>query len=237
MGFYEELSRYYDGIFPAAPGDMDFTASLLAGAKRVLDLGCGTGNKTALLAAEGRSILALDSDAAMIARAREAHAGPGLVYEVMDMLQAPARLEAASFDAVLCLGNTLVHLEGPDSVSDFLAGLRPLLRPGGLFFAQILNYDRILDRKAFSLPKLESDEALFYREYEAQGKSLRFITTLVRKSDNASFYGETPLYPLRRAELEQALREADYTDLAWYGNYGGGPLTDDSMPLLVSCRS
>ncbi len=85
MTFYQELSQYYDEIFALEPGEMDFLKRRLAGRTRLLDLGCGTGHKTELLAGEGREIVGLDLEPELIALARRHHAPPGLSYLVGDM--------------------------------------------------------------------------------------------------------------------------------------------------------
>jgi len=41
----------------------------------------------------------------------------------MDMLEAAKILAPASFNGVLCLGNTLVHLRGPEEIAAFYGGV------------------------------------------------------------------------------------------------------------------
>lgn len=236
MGFYEELSRYYDEIFPVDAGDMDFIRQALGGAERVLDIGCGTGNKTALLAAKGRVVLGIDSDSGMIARAAADNAGQGLAYEVLDMRLLGERFAPQAFDGVICLGNTLVHLDGPEAVADLLRTAARLMERNGVLVLQILNYDRILDRQIRELPSLEGEHAVFERRYEPQGHLLRFRTRLRIKKSGESFDNDVPLYPLRRGELETALRASGFDDMAWYGGFAGEPYDGSTLPLLVVCR-
>lgn len=92
--------------------------------ERILDLGCGDGTLTALIAARA-SVIGVDASAAQVAAAR----ARGLTAEVVD----GARLAfAAEFDAVF--SNAALHwMRDPDAV---IAGVWRALRPGGRFVAE-----------------------------------------------------------------------------------------------------
>ena len=77
------------------------------GAKRVLELGCGTGETAAYLAAHAAAeIVAVDISKAFIEGARARHVAPNLRYEVFDLLgDAPPPF--GPFDLVC--GNGILH--------------------------------------------------------------------------------------------------------------------------------
>lgn len=93
--------------------------------ERVVDIGCGTGDLAAQVAARGAVVVGVDVDADMVAAARRKHPGPTFVqrdaHEVtVDDVGGPA-------DAVF--SNAALHwLHEPDRA---LAALAGLLRPGG----------------------------------------------------------------------------------------------------------
>lgn len=236
MGFYEELSRYYDGLFPAEAGDMAWINTALHGAARVLDIGCGTGNKTVLLAAKGRTVLGIDSDPGMIARAAVANAAPGVGYEVLDMRALGNRFQENAFDGVVCLGNTLAHLDGPAAISALVEEAARILKKDGAMVLQILNYDRILDRDIRALPVLESKDAGLERLYKREGARLRFHTRLRVKASGEHFDNDLLLYPLRRGELDAMLLRAGFSGILWYGGFKGEPYDGSSLPALIVCR-
>jgi trans-aconitate methyltransferase len=99
--------------------------------ERVLDLGCGTGHQTAELTRRGAEAVGVDSDPAMVERARLEH--PGTTYVLADAqhLTADGPL-AEPFDAVV--SNAALHWM-PDQES-VITGVRGLLRPGGRFVAE-----------------------------------------------------------------------------------------------------
>src|SRR6476619_379437 len=92
--------------------------------ERVLDLGCGSGELTAEIAARGARVTGVDSSAEMVARAHERF--PDLDVRLADgeHLQVDG-----PFDAVF--SNAALHwMTRPD---DVLAGVRAALRAGGRF--------------------------------------------------------------------------------------------------------
>ena len=93
----------------------------------VLDLGCGTGSLSLLLAAAGHSVRGLDRSPQMIAAARAELADAGLHAELTQGDAADPPYEPASADVVLCR-HVLWALDDRDAV--VARGVR-LLRPGG----------------------------------------------------------------------------------------------------------
>jgi 2-polyprenyl-3-methyl-5-hydroxy-6-metoxy-1,4-benzoquinol methylase len=96
---------------------------LVAGARRVLDVGCSTGYLAERMQQHGATVIGLDMDerAAELARSfcEEVHVGD---VETMEL-----PFEPGTFDAVVC-GDLIEHLRDPQG---FITRVRPLLRPGG----------------------------------------------------------------------------------------------------------
>lgn len=238
MAFYEELSRYYDEIFAVSPAEMSFIREKLAGRKRILDLGCGTGNKTELLAGPDRRIVGLDLDPAMIELAQKNHSRPGLEYQVGDLTAFGRDFPPASFEALLCLGNTLPHLIELGQLRRFMDQVAATLAPGGDLIIQIINYDHILDDQVRELPLIETEAVVFRRYYEWTGPGdpaeIRFRTRLEIKGGPA-YDNDIPLRPIRQAELKALMAES-FEAPAFFGGYDGRPLGRDSLPLLSLAR-
>lgn len=235
VGFYEELSRYYDQVFPVGPADMAFLAGIMQGKGTLLDLGCGTGNKSIFFAAGGNTVTGIDSDSGMIEKARSSNAAANISYEHLDMMEAARHFSPKSFGGILCLGNTLVHLDGPEQIATLLGDVSRLLAPHGSFLLQILNYNRILDAKQFTLPVLESEDVIFRRHYEWEESQMHFVTSIEVKSSGKSYSNDITLYPLRREELDAGLQKAGFSHSVYYGGFQGQDWTEDSFVTIALC--
>jgi len=109
--------EYRDQILPIA-------ARQLAGAARVLDLGCGEGQVARLAAARGaREVVGVDVSAAQLAEARRRGGGVAYVRAAANALP----LASAHFDAVVCC----LVLEHVDDLDGALDEAGRVLRPGG----------------------------------------------------------------------------------------------------------
>lgn len=233
MNFYQELSAHYDEIFAAEPAAVRFLSDILTGRKSLLDIGCGTGNKTAHLAAPGRRIEAFDLDEGMIEQAKRFHSREGIHYRVLDMLALESAFAAGSFDAALCLGNTLPHLTGPKEPERFFTQLSSVLAGKGLFVLQIVNYDRVLRDGVTELPAIDTSEVKFIRRYRRLDGEMHFVTSLEIKATGETLENDIVLRPLRRDDVADALDRAGFEPAEYYGNYKGDPLRDDSFHLIA----
>lgn len=236
MSLYKALSDYYDDVFAVSSTELDFVARLLPQNASLLDIGCGTGNKTVLFAPYTKNIVGIDPDANMIAKAHATHRGAHVEYRQGGMEDLKEMFAKESFSAITCLGNTLVHLSNEQSIQNVIKESYALLCEGGVFVAQILNYDYIMDKGITSLPVFEDEQVRFERTYDLDRIPIRFNTVILDKKQNRRVENSTPLIPLRRKTLEDFLYTAGFTDIQFYGSYGGDPLTDTSLPLIVSCR-
>ncbi|MDR2946447.1 MAG: class I SAM-dependent methyltransferase [Candidatus Adiutrix sp.] len=235
MAFYQQISDYYDALFPADAEEMAFVRGLLPSGATALDIGCGTGNKTVFLAEGAAWVEGVDLDAAMIARAVADNARPNIRYRTLHMDGLGKTFAGQRFDAIVCLGNTLVHLPSPEGIQAFLADMAGLLAASGCVIVQILNYDRILDRDALELPVLETPHIRFTRAYRRDGRLLRFLTALEDKTTGAVLRNDIPLYPLRMGELTAMLRGVGLGS-HYFGSYQGDAHTADSFVTIAHCQ-
>ncbi|MDG2422821.1 MAG: class I SAM-dependent methyltransferase [Phycisphaerales bacterium] len=101
-------------------------ARQFAADRDVLDIACGEGYGTELLASVARSVVGVDIDQKTIERARLVHKGPGIRFETGSCLAIP--LEDDSID-VLVSFETIEHIADHGA---FMTEIRRVLRPGGL---------------------------------------------------------------------------------------------------------
>jgi SAM-dependent methyltransferase len=139
--------------------------------KNVLEIGCGTGANSHMLATRtGMQVLGTDLCEPFIAEAKAKFSLPNLRYEILDFNQ-PARFNGQLFDYIV--GNGILHHLYPQ-LDKALGNMRTLLKPGGrIIFMEpnLLNpyvyliFSFPLFRKAASL---EPDEMAFSKRFAIQ---------------------------------------------------------------------
>ncbi len=256
---YDTFSTDYDRFIDweaRLAAEMPFIEGRLqeAGVRRVLDTACGTGMHAIALAQRGYEVVGADFSAGMIERARAnaaqaASAGADVRFEVagfgaLARTLAPTE-EAGTFDAVLCLGNSLPHLLTPAELTAALADFAACLRPGGLLLIQNRNFDAVLaQRERWMGPQSyqervdgEEVEWLFLRfyDFEPDGALTFNLVTLKREKTGpwAQQVKSTRLRPLLQAELSSALRAAGFEHLTFRGDMQGAPFDPESSPNLI----
>jgi trans-aconitate 2-methyltransferase len=171
---------------------------------RVVDLGCGPGNLTALLAERwpGARVAGLDSSPEMIARARADH--PGVDFSVADLRD---HLAAGPEPVDVLVSNATLQWV-PDHL-DLLPALVAAVRPGGWLAFQVPgNFDEpshALRRELAAEPPYAArtagvaapaahDAATYLRALQALGCEVdAWETTYLHVLDRAR-YGEDPVF-------------------------------------------
>ncbi|TDD47366.1 class I SAM-dependent methyltransferase [Nonomuraea terrae] len=125
---HPRLAAVYDPLDPDR-GDLDVYAAIAEelGARRVLDVGCGTGTFALLLAGRGIEVTGVDPAAASLDVAR-AKPGAERVRWIHGDARAVPPMEA---DLATMTANVAQAVVEPDDWRATLSGVRDALRPGG----------------------------------------------------------------------------------------------------------
>ncbi len=195
MTFYSQFAEYYEAVFPYRDEVATFLRGYAPeGGRRVLDAGCGPGHYCGRLAADGFEAVGIDLDPQMIDTARRKY--PAATFRCMNLIDVGAL--PGRFDLVFCIGNVAPHLT-QDEFARFAGRVATILRPGGVWIFQVVNWDYILAHGGYPFRprKLGVGGVEFLREYRDVSESrVRFVTRLVAE-DRTVFEGEVWLYPLR----------------------------------------
>lgn len=216
--------------------------------RRLLDLGCGTGEHSYFLSEQGFDVTGVDRSAAQLSQARDRPLHEGLRFVEGDLSELASLIDG-HFDGALCLGNTLPHLRSVDELSCFFAGLRQHLSQGAPFLLQILAYDKIFEQGLRHLP-------LNFRGPEnadPNGEEIIFLRLMTPRDDGTLLFNPTTLRyrpgadpPLevvasknvelrgwRRGELVEQLHRAGFGDLETYGGMQYEPFDPATSSDLV----
>lgn len=117
----------------------DFKAALVELPKgaRLLDFGCGSGDITRTLAAEGLAVTGIDLSPAMIAMARQQSDGTGIDWAIAQAGAVTLPFAASAFDGVMASSVLEYH---PDPAAQILEIAR-VLKAGGIFAFTVPDMD------------------------------------------------------------------------------------------------
>ncbi len=237
--FYSTIARHYSQIFPFRNEQLDFTAEAMQGlaGKSILDVGCGIGELARRMGEGGAMVTAFDLNKEMLAVANNENSHERVTYMWANMLHIVRYFGRAKFDGVVCYGNTLVHLLNPMQMRDFFSGVLTVLKPGGRFLLQILNYDYIVDRKLESLPVIEVDALRFERFYEYEAtREITFRTRLTLKDSGEVIENSSELLGIGSEELTLLMDVAGMKDIQLFGGFKQESFGGEHFPMVVSAR-
>jgi len=138
---WSRLAHLYDEINESFVNHDEQVGFLLAcrdrfvpGARRALDLGCGTGRHAWRLAEAGLRTVGVDLSPALLRQARKARGNQGIAPRFVcgDLAALPVR---AGFGLVYAVNFVLSFLHTNEAIRRALAGVRRVLAPRGVFVA------------------------------------------------------------------------------------------------------
>lgn len=157
--YYDAIAEKYDWFYASWDAAGEAHCRQLAplfrehGVRRVLDCACGNGLQAVALAREGFEVTGSDLSGRMLDEAEKKCREEGVS---IPLIQADVRELCAKapgpYDAVICMGNVLPHLESEAEVHEALRNMRGVLEPGGLLVIEGRYYDVLVREKPRFLP-------------------------------------------------------------------------------------
>lgn len=204
--------------------------------RTALDAGCGTGFHSLLLAQLNVSVTAVDISGEMLHRvqmhSKQMNLSVKRIRSRFEELQEHVRTK---FDAVFCMGNSLVHLLTKKSLQRTLKNFYTLLNDHGLLFIQNVNYHRILARKERILNIKDTDGKTFVRFYDYNDKTIDFNILRIERSGQSIYHAiETvELMPWGEKDFRTTLLSAGFDNVKTYGSISLEPFHPAQSKDLV----
>ncbi len=217
---YGDFANIYDLVMRDTPYDAwvkyykDVFKKFNLSPELILDAGCGTGNITARMAAEGYDMIGLDNSVSMLSCAKEKNSD--ILYLHMDMTDFELY---GTVDAVISALDCVNYIT--EDIDKLFSLVYNYLNPGGIFIFDINSEYKL--REIFAgEPIICDEEDIFYTwENEVEGDFCYFAITFFIRNEDGSYtrcdeWQTQRIYSQR--ELEAAAEKAGLSVLGVYDN-------------------
>lgn len=224
MSAYDTLANAYDALTQDVGYEKraDFLERLLQRSKihthTVLDLACGTGTMTWLLASRGYEMIGVDSSEEMLSCAMQ-KTGEGIAP--LFLHQSMPRLDLyGTVDAAICCLDSLNYLTDPRDVRRTFARLQLFIAPGGVLVFDINTIEKLaaLDGQVF-LDENEDTYCVWRTEYRRNICS--YYMDIFRRNSDDTWERDFELHRQRGYTVEELtawLKEAGFSEIRTYGD-------------------
>ena len=241
--FDDAYFRLHDPLFPEEESRREVAAMLellgLPQGARVLDLPCGWGRHTTLLAEAGLDAWGADLSPALLAHAHARSRQSPTPNAQSPFIAADLRylpFKDATFDAVINVYTSLGLFLDDEEDLRALAEARRILRPRGLFLLESMHRDDVIaqyaDRDEWALP--DGTEVKVRRRFDPVS-GISYESLRWRRGEEQG--RKSHALRLRTAtEMAALLRAAGFEDVEWFGDWDLSPLRRESPRAVAIAR-
>ncbi len=230
MSSYDAIAELYD---PWSASVVEDVAFYLEEARKsggpVVELGVGTGRIAVPIAADGTSVIGVDSSRGMldVCARRAALAGVRLDLRVGDLRKPPV---SERVPLVICPFRSLLHMHTDEDRLSVLAAAYDLLVPGGRFVFDVFAPDAA-DIAQTHERWLEREPGIF--EHAVWDETARTLSLTVRDDQLETTMALAWLSP---AEWQALLERAGFEIEACYGWFDRSPYRDGEDTVWIGRR-
>jgi len=242
MSFYDEIAETYDLLISwktRLKREKPFFTSVFRKnqVKRVLDMACGTGMHAIAFHDWGYYVEGSDKSSTMIRRAKQ-NAGEREIQFVRAGFTDEDKI-GGIFDAVTCLGNSLVHVETHQEMLESLRSFYRLLIPGGIVVIHGHNYDRVLRKRERMMPivckECDGNHYVFVRflDFVDHEVDFNFVSLVFGRRGWEMQHFRTHQLPLTSNLVLSLLKAVGFTGITIYGGYPFEPYERSKSEDLI----
>ena len=246
MAGYEQLAFYYDALTQNAAYETrcDRICSLLAahgaGEGILLDLACGTGTLSLMLARRGWDVIGVDASEEMLSQAQEKKMNTGA-----DVIFLCQRMEAldlfGTIDAAVCTLDSFNHLESDAAFREALRRVALFMNDGGVFIFDVntpYKHAQVLGNNTFVY---DTDEVfcVWQNAYSAKDCRVDITLDLFEPVDEEDGYVRSSEQFSERAWPPDTIKtwlEAVRFEVVALLDEDGGPLREGSERAVFVCK-
>ena len=246
MSAYESLAFSYDALTYDVPYPeiAAFFERVLkrsgVEAQTILDLACGTGSLSLLLAQKGYSVLGVDCSEEMLTVASEKSMELALAQPPFWICQKMQRLRLPyPVDAAVCSLDSVNYVTRPSDLQEAFRRVFAALKPGGLFLFDINTPYKLrgLDGQVF-LDETEDAYCVWRTEFSEKRRLCHYGIDLfqrdgdvwLRSQEEHTEYAYTP------EELTGYLREAGFDNIQVYGDRKLRAPREDELRIWIAAE-
>ena len=219
MEMYEDFALVYDRFMDETPYE-EWCQFVVGRLKQdqitdgiLLDLGCGTGSMTELLAKQGYDMIGVDLSDSMldIAMEKRAQSGHNILYLQQDMREFELY---GTVRAVICLCDSLNYLLKEDDLLTTFKLVNNYLDPNGLFifdFNTVYKYETVIGDSTIAENR-EDSSFIWENYYTAEDQINEYDLTIFVKQQKDLFRKFTETH-LQRGYTMETMKPVSYTHL------------------------
>jgi ubiquinone/menaquinone biosynthesis C-methylase UbiE len=226
MDAYHELAKSYDRL----TNDVDYEATVAfyraileregLHPRTAVDLACGTGSVTAILARLGLSVVGVDMSEEMLTQAfqkvQDLENPPRFVCQKLQELKLPRAVDLA-----VCALDSLDYITDPRDCAEAIHRVYKYLNPGGIFIFDVNTPEKLraMDGQMF----LDEDDDVYcvWRgEFDEGSNICSYGMDIFQREGDAWYrsFEEHREYAYSEEQLRQYLRNAGFTNIEVYAD-------------------
>lgn len=244
MGAYEALAASYDRL----TNDVNYEATVefyqqildREGLKprTAVDLACGTGSVTAILARKGLRVIGVDLSENMLTQAvqkvQDMEHPPRFVCQPLQELQLDRGVDLA-----VCALDSLDYITNPSDCAQAIRRIYKALNPGGIFIFDVNTPEKLraMDGQVF----LDEDEDVYcvWRgEFDEESNICSYGMDLFQRQGNLwqRSFEEHREYAYSQEQLVGYLKDAGFCGIAVYGDRRLQPPEEGEQRIYIKAR-